>query len=116
VALKFTLAMTSVNKVLQVYSMSQIEDLLASQAGTLQHLGFLPLPGFKIQSLYHPSLSENNEMINIGLLLYTKYGVALIIVGLMLLVSMIGAIVLTLRQTTFVKRQGIGMQLSRYAV
>jgi len=115
-ALKFNLAMTSVNKVLQVYSMSQIEDLLASQAGTLQHLGFLPLPGFKIQSLYHPSLSENNEMINIGLLLYTKYGVALIIVGLMLLVSMIGAIVLTLRQTTFVKRQGIGMQLSRYAV
>lgn len=116
VALKFTLALTSVNKVLQIYSISQIEESLASQAGMLQQLGFLPLSEFKIQSLYHPALSENNEMVNIGLLLYTKYGVALIIVGLMLLVSMIGAIVLTLRQTTFVKRQGIGMQLVRYAV
>jgi len=57
---------------------------------------------------------KKNEMINIGLLLYTKYGVALVIIGVMLLVAMMGAIILTLRQTTLLKKQSISLQSVRY--
>jgi len=57
---------------------------------------------------------KKNEMINIGLLLYTKYGVALLIIGVMLLVAMMGAIILTLRQTTLLKKQSISLQSVRY--
>ena len=55
-------------------------------------------------------------MVNIGLLLYTKYGMGLVIIGVMLLVAMMGAIILTLRQTTLLKRQSSFSQASRYQV
>ena len=115
VAFKFNLASMEVTKFLQIYSTAQAETLIDSQLGSLSDVA-MSLAGLKIQAIYYPSFLEKHEMINIGLLLYTKYGIALIIIGLMLLVSMIGAIVLTLRQTTFVKRQHIGTQLVRYSV
>jgi NADH-quinone oxidoreductase subunit J len=49
----------------------------------------------------------------LGLLLYTKYLYAFQISGLILLVAMIGAIVLTLRGRKDVRRQDIATQVSR---
>ena len=49
----------------------------------------------------------------LGDLLYTRYVFAFQTAGMILLVAMIGAIVLTLRQREGVKRQNVGAQLSR---
>ena len=49
----------------------------------------------------------------LGLLIYTKYMYAFQISGLILLVAMIGAIVLTLRGRADIRRQKIGTQIGR---
>jgi NADH-quinone oxidoreductase subunit J len=49
----------------------------------------------------------------LGLVLYTKYFYLFQAAGLVLLVAMIGAIVLTLRQRAGVRRQSIGAQVAR---
>jgi NADH-quinone oxidoreductase subunit J len=49
----------------------------------------------------------------LGNVLYTDYVYAFQLAGLILLVAMVGAIVLTLRQRPGVKRQNIGRQVSR---
>lgn len=49
----------------------------------------------------------------LGLVLYTKYVYLFQAAGLVLLVAMIGAIVLTFRSRTGVRRQKIGMQVGR---
>jgi NADH-quinone oxidoreductase subunit J len=51
----------------------------------------------------------------IGLVLYTKYVYFFELAGMVLLVSMIGAIVLTLRHRVRVKRQSIAEQVARPA-
>lgn len=111
ISYKFILLSTPVKKLLTCYSFDDLEKLFF-----VSNNSFNTLKGFKFQFYYEPTLTQINEMIQIGLLLYTKYGIALIIIGLMLLVAMIGAIVLTLRQTTFVKRQNISSQLTRYSL
>lgn len=54
---------------------------------------------------------ENTEAI--GFLMYTKYILAFQLAGLILLVAMVGAIVLTLRFRAGTKRQNISDQVSR---
>ena len=49
----------------------------------------------------------------IGLYLYTKFSLLFIFCGLILLVAMIGAIVLTMHQRSTVKKQLISQQLLR---
>ena len=49
----------------------------------------------------------------IGQVLYTKYVYFFQLAGLVLLVAMIGAIVLTLRHRVGVKRQNIAVQVAR---
>ena len=49
----------------------------------------------------------------IGRFLYTKYSLLFIFCGLILLVAMIGAIVLTMHQRPTVKKQEISTQLLR---
>jgi NADH-quinone oxidoreductase subunit J len=49
----------------------------------------------------------------LGRLIYTHYALVFQAAGLVLLVAMIGAIVLTLRQRPGVKRQDVGRQLAR---
>ena len=49
----------------------------------------------------------------IGLILYTKYGFLFIVCSFLLLVSMIGAIVLTIHQRTSLKKQNLNQQLTR---
>ena len=58
-------------------------------------------------------LSEISNIEAIGLLLYTKYIYFFQAAGLILLVAMIGAIVLTLRHKEGVKRQNIAAQVAR---
>jgi NADH-quinone oxidoreductase subunit J len=51
----------------------------------------------------------------IGAILYTRYAFVFEIAGMVLLVAMIGAIVLTLRHKPYVKRQSIASQVARSA-
>jgi NADH-quinone oxidoreductase subunit J len=59
----------------------------------------------------HGEAATNTEAL--GRVLYTDYVYAFQIAGLILLVAMIGAIVLTLRERTGVKRQDIAVQNAR---
>ena len=67
-----------------------------------------------LQKVYAPMYHEHLELVQIGFYLYTKYSVGLVIIGTMLLVALIGAIVLTLKQSPVLKRQNIGLQAKRY--
>ncbi|WP_319774007.1 NADH-quinone oxidoreductase subunit J [Breoghania sp.] len=60
-----------------------------------------------------PALSEMSNTEAIGAVLYTKYIFFFQISGLVLLVAMIGAIVLTLRHKSFARRQNIAEQVGR---
>lgn len=60
-----------------------------------------------------PPLAEMQNIGAIGTLLYTRYIFYFQMAGLILLVAMIGAIVLTLRHKVGVKRQNIAVQVSR---
>nr|QJF58213.1 NADH dehydrogenase subunit 6 [Corallina officinalis] len=66
--------------------------------------------------VYIPWLVENNYLSNIeviGTFLYTKFCILFLVCGLILLVAMIGAIVLTMHQRSIVKKQQISTQLIR---
>ncbi|WP_346912196.1 NADH-quinone oxidoreductase subunit J [uncultured Roseibium sp.] len=60
-----------------------------------------------------PSLNDVSNIQAIGDVLYTKYVFFFQVAGLVLLVAMIGAIVLTLRHKENVKRQDISKQVAR---
>jgi NADH-quinone oxidoreductase subunit J len=60
-----------------------------------------------------PALSDMNNVQALGSVLYTKYIYYFQVAGLVLLVAMIGAIVLTLRHKPNVKRQSIPDQVAR---
>jgi NADH-quinone oxidoreductase subunit J len=60
-----------------------------------------------------PLLTETANTNALGQILYTDYVYLFQVSGLILLVAMIGAIVLTLRSREGVKRQRIGAQISR---
>ncbi len=60
-----------------------------------------------------PSLDEAHNTQALGLILYDQYFLAFQISGLILLVAMIGAIVLTLRHRSDVKRQNVVAQMMR---
>ncbi len=60
-----------------------------------------------------PALTQMSNIGAIGELLYTRYIFFFQMAGLVLLVAMIGAIVLTLRHKVGVKRQSIAQQVAR---
>ncbi|HMB48429.1 MAG TPA: NADH-quinone oxidoreductase subunit J, partial [Afifellaceae bacterium] len=60
-----------------------------------------------------PDLADQSNTEAIGRLLYTKYIYFFQTAGLILLVAMVGAIVLTLRHKAGVKRQDISRQVAR---
>jgi len=113
-SLKLFIPQAWISKLLQSFSLSHLENLMELQLGSLNAYGINQFSEIKMQAYYQPLWAEKYEVVNIGLILYTKYGMALIIIGVMLLVSMMGAIILTLRQTTFIKRQVINVQAVRY--
>jgi len=60
-----------------------------------------------------PPLASVSNTAALGQVLYTRYIYFFQASGLVLLVAMVGAIVLTLRERVGVRRQSIGAQLSR---
>jgi NADH-quinone oxidoreductase subunit J len=60
-----------------------------------------------------PDITETHNTAALGLLIYDKYILMFQLAGLILLVAMIGAIVLTLRQREGVRRQSIARQTAR---
>lgn len=60
-----------------------------------------------------PDMAETSNIKALGDLLYTRYIFFFQLSGMILLVAMIGAIVLTLNHRTNVKRQNIGDQVAR---
>jgi NADH-quinone oxidoreductase subunit J len=60
-----------------------------------------------------PSLAERSNTAALGDILYTDYLFYFEVAGLLLLVAMVGAIVLTLRHKQGVRRQSIAAQVAR---
>jgi len=60
-----------------------------------------------------PPIDETHNTAALGLLLYDQYFMVFQVSGLILLVAMVGAIVLTLRHRADVKRQSPGAQMMR---
>ncbi|WP_300518218.1 NADH-quinone oxidoreductase subunit J [Aliiroseovarius sp.] len=60
-----------------------------------------------------PAIEETHNTMALGQVLYTDYILLFQLAGLILLVAMIGAIVLTLRHRTNVKRQNVVAQMHR---
>ncbi|AJY46460.1 NADH-quinone oxidoreductase subunit J [Martelella endophytica] len=60
-----------------------------------------------------PPIAERSSVQAMGDVIYTHYAYFFQVAGLILLVAMIGAIVLTLKHRTDVKRQDIGKQVAR---
>ncbi|WP_037153549.1 NADH-quinone oxidoreductase subunit J [Rhizobium freirei] len=60
-----------------------------------------------------PAITQRTNTAALGDVLYTNYVYFFEIAGLVLLVAMIGAIVLTLRHRTHIKRQNIPQQVAR---
>ena len=56
------------------------------------------------QNIFQPSIYQNFEVINISTMLYTIYGGGVILVGLIILLAMKGAILLTLRTNERLKK------------
>ncbi len=75
--------------------------LVWAASGSLNFDNFDPAPG----------ADTNAEAI--GAVMYTEYLLLFQLAGIILLVAMIGAIVLTLRHRPFVKRQNVNQQTSR---
>jgi NADH-quinone oxidoreductase subunit J len=76
-------------------------------------LGFRVVePGLAAKATVPVSATVSNTT-QLGQVLYTKYVYFFQLAGLVLLVAMIGAIVLTLRHKAGVKRQSIGAQVAR---
>jgi NADH-quinone oxidoreductase subunit J len=79
---------------------------------------FVPLLPVEIPSTYVDWSGQIDNVTNlssIGQVLYTDYALAFLMAGIILLVAMIGAIVLTMQTRTTVRRQHIFQQVSRDA-
>ena len=75
-------------------------------------IGWVIAPGLT-KAITAPIASDINNTQALGLVLYTRYVYFFEAAGVILLVAMIGAIVLTLQHKPDVKRQSIAQQLAR---
>ena len=66
-----------------------------------------------LRSNVTPAVDEVTNSEAIGLVLYDKYLILFQLAGMVLLVAMVGAILLTLRHRTYVKRQDVLAQMYR---
>ena len=66
-----------------------------------------------LRSNVTPAVGEVTNSEAIGLVLYDKYLILFQLAGMVLLVAMVGAILLTLRHRTYVKRQDVLAQMYR---
>ena len=79
-----------------------------------EFLYFLIIDNSTLEKLSNtPNLEQKNNTISLGNILYTDFALLFQMCGVILLVAMIGAIVLTLRHRKDVKRQDILTQIYR---
>jgi len=90
-----------------------IASLLFVEIGSLLYLSFDSAIALVAPATLIPDPEKVTNAAAIGQVLYTKYLLLFQLSGVVLLVAMIGAIVLTLRHRTGVKRQRIYKQISR---
>lgn len=90
-----------------------IATLLFAELGLLLYTSLTTPATLATAALPTPDAASVSNAHAIGMVLYTHYLVAFQIVGVILLVAMIGAIVLTLRHRPGVRRQNVTAQLSR---
>lgn len=90
-----------------------VAALLFAELALLLHNAFTNPMRMAAQALPIPDVEKVSNTEAIGNVLYTYYALLFQISGLILLVAMIGAIVLTLRQREGVRKQKIFKQLSR---
>jgi NADH-quinone oxidoreductase subunit J len=90
-----------------------VASLLFVEIGALIYLSFDAPVTLAAAAEPIPSVSIADNAEAIGRVLYTKYVLLFQLAGVILLVAMIGAIVLTLRHRPGVKRQKIYAQISR---
>ena len=91
-----------------------IFGIISFQVWNILEINFSPLQKSYLE--YTIWTVENTHLTNvetIGMFLYTKYSLLFLLCGLVLLVAMIGAIVLTMHQRATVKKQEISVQLLR---
>ena len=69
--------------------------------------------GHSARAIVSPTPADLHNTAALGTILYTRYVLLFQVAGLILLVAMIGAIVLTLRDRRAVRRQNIGQQIAR---
>jgi NADH-quinone oxidoreductase subunit J len=86
--------------------------LLMEIGMVIGHWNVAPEAGSLLQSPT-PSLDDAHNTLALGQIIYTQYIYLFQIAGLILLTAMIGAIVLTLRHRTDVKRQNVVDQMQR---
>ena len=92
---------------------SSIGLVLLMELGlVISHWKVAPEAGSLLQSPT-PSIDETHNTLALGQILYSDYIYLFQIAGLILLTAMIGAIVLTLRHRTDVKRQNVVDQMQR---
>lgn len=87
--------------------------VLFIQLGALLYAGFVSSTPVATAAKAMPDLAEVSNAHAIGRILYTDYILLFQLAGVILLVAMIGAIVLTLRHRPGVKRQKIAKQVAR---
>ena len=90
-----------------------VATLLFLEIGSLIYLSFDANMSLAAPAQPIPSATVANNAEAIGRVLYTEYVLLFQLAGVILLVAMIGAIVLTLRSRPGVKRQRIYSQISR---
>ena len=77
------------------------------------YAGWQSAPSGLLPSMETPTPDQVSNTKALGAVLYTQYMLPFQVSGLILLVSMIGAIVLTLRTRPDLRRQSVGKQVSR---
>ena len=87
--------------------------VLFIQLGALLYASFISTGPVAMAAHTMPNLAEVSNAKAVGLILYTNYLLLFQLAGIILLVAMIGAIVLTLRHRPGVKRQKIAQQVAR---
>ena len=110
--IKYTTNKSNISSILPLGSIVFIYLFILITAFICNH--FIPIKKQFINYIFW--VSENLYLTNtevLGLVLYTKYSLLFLICSLILLISMIGAIVLTMHQRSSVKKQHIGKQLLR---
>ena len=90
-----------------------VAGLLFAQIGAMLYAGSLSGNGKPAAVKTMPDAAQISNTKAIGHLLYTDYAYAFILSGVILLIAMIGAIVLTHRERLGVRRQTISKQVAR---